>query len=74
MDTKASPGPIIVDVGKQSSKRIKQLKKGGGRLSDEVVQAVQTSHGPNAVPVVVLYEQKSKRRGGVGMIPFLRGF
>lgn len=63
-------GPIVIDAGKQRSKRIKQLKRGDGALAAEVARVV-ASHGPNAVPVVVLYEQKPKKK--VGLIPFFGG-
>lgn len=64
--------PIIIDVGKVKSKRVKQLKRGSGPLADEVLAAIQQSHGPNAVPVVVLYQERPKRKSKkLGLVPFL---
>ena len=70
--------PIIVDLGKQGSKRIKALKAGNGKLWDEVVdvlQEVKGSLGQEAdgkvlVPVILVYRKQSRRfRGGFGMMP-----
>ena len=43
--------PIVIDLGKQKKKRIKQLKKGRGRLVDrvnEVVAQVRAELGAEA--------------------------
>jgi len=64
-------GLVVIDAGKQRSKRVKQLKRGDGPLAAEVARVI-ASHGPNAVPVVVLYEQKAKTRSRrLGLIPLL---
>jgi hypothetical protein len=71
--------PIIVDLGKTSRKRVRQLKRGQGKLLDDVQDAlveVSTSLGEQAdgkqlVPVVLLYRRKSKGRRGGGLFPVL---
>ena len=65
--------PIIVDLGKKKRKAIKEFKRGEGKLLLEVQQAVadvRASLGAEAtgkefVPVVVVYQQKSKRNKGL---------
>ena len=69
--------PIVVDLGKQRRKRIKDLKRGRGKLMDEVADAVAqvraslgaAAQGRQLVPVVFVYKQKGKRRKGLGL-PF----
>ena len=71
--------PIIVDLGKASRKRVRQLRQGRGKLLDDVQDAlteVSTSLGEQAngkqlVPVVLLYRRKGRRRGRGGLIPAL---
>jgi rRNA processing protein Krr1/Pno1 len=70
--------PIVVDLGKTKNKRIKQLKRGEGRLVGEVQEAlasIRESLGSEAstkqlVPVVVVYKKKVKG-GGRLRLPFL---
>jgi hypothetical protein len=66
--------PIIVDLGKQRPKQIKALKKGGGKLWDEVadvLEEVKSSLGEDAngktlVPVILVY-RKQRRRTRLGL-------
>lgn len=60
--------PIIIDLGKQSRKRIKALKRGEGVFVKEVLPAIEqvrarigNDPGPMQ-PVVVIYEKKAKKR------------
>ncbi len=61
--------PIIVDLGKQKSKKVKDLKKGKGELWDEVMDVVDEAKemlgddadGKVLIPVIILYEKKPKR-------------
>jgi hypothetical protein len=60
--------PIVVDLGKQSRKRIKQLRQGTGKLMvelNEVLDELRTAGkvAPNAQPIYVVLKQKPKRRG-----------
>ena len=60
--------PIVVELGSTSSKRVRQLKRGSGKLNDEIQEVItqmSTRLGDEAesktlVPVVVVYRQKSK--------------
>ncbi len=83
MTTKPGPGPriadegsaaapIVVDLGKVSRKKIKQLKKGKGDLVEEVGAVLQEIGAslPDAdkkqlVPVVILWKPKRKKRRGI---------
>ena len=68
--------PIVIDLGKKKRKLIRNLKRGSGQLMDEVAEVlaqVRGNLGPeaevkNLVPVVMIYRQKSKRKGG--LLPF----
>ena len=61
--------PIVVDLGKQKSKKVKDLKKGKGELWDEVMDVVdeakemlgEDADGKVLIPVIILYEKKPKR-------------
>ncbi|MDI1433113.1 MULTISPECIES: hypothetical protein [Polyangium] len=65
--------PIVLKVGKRKRSAIKDLKRGRGRLMDEVEQTldeVRIGLGAEGarkelVPVVILYRQKDKRRKGL---------
>ena len=66
--------PIIVDLGKQRRKALKGLKRGTGKLMDEVEQVlgeVRAEMGADAqkvevLPIVLIYKRKtSRRRGGL---------
>jgi hypothetical protein len=76
--TVAVTQPIIVDLGKQRPKRIKQLKRGRGKLWNEVVDVIEEVSaqlgdevdGKTIVPVVMVYRKKSKRRSVNPLLPF----
>jgi hypothetical protein len=68
--------PIIIDLGKHRRKRIKDLRKGQGRLTDEVHGCVEElkaagtlSNSAQTVVVVV----RQKRRGAKGLKGLLPG-
>ncbi len=69
--------PVVIDLGKVRRKRIKQLKRGRGRLVDEVreVAAEATerlgagAEGKQIIPIVVVYRRKP-RKARTGL-PFL---
>ncbi len=62
--------PIIVDMGRQKAKNLKELKKGEGKLLEdvqEVLDQVQEQlgdriKGQTILPVVILYEKKTPRQ------------
>src|SRR5688572_33273234 len=57
--------PVIVDLGRQKSRYIKELKQGQGKLWDEVLDVVdevkdmlgKEAEGKVLVPVVMFYER-----------------
>jgi hypothetical protein len=65
-----SAAPIIIDLGKISRKKIKQLKKAKGVYLDQVQPAIAQvkanlgvdAAGKEIVPVVVLYQKKARKR------------
>lgn len=76
MDVRATPRPVIVEIGKLSSKRIRRLKR-GEELHDKIASAIlqadaRTGEGKQVVPVVIIYRKKDRRRiRGMAMIgPF----
>ncbi|MEP6895488.1 MAG: hypothetical protein ABI986_07765 [Chloroflexota bacterium] len=62
--------PVIIDLGKQRSKAIKELKKGEGELWDEVLEVADEvkemlgaeAEGKVLIPVIMLYQEKTGRR------------
>jgi len=65
-DTVEDLGAIVIDLGKESRKKIKALKRGGGKLQREAAEATAdliSRLGPEAVgkefvPIVVVYTRK----------------
>ena len=66
--------PIVVVRGKPKSKRIKELKRGEGKLMDEVAEVLELVRsdlgdrlaGKELVPVVLIYRRKRRPRGVLG--------
>jgi hypothetical protein len=62
--------PVIIDLGKQRRSALKDLKKGEGKLWDEVFEVVDEvkemlgadAEGKVLVPVIMLYQEKLGRR------------
>lgn len=62
--------PVIIDLGKQKNRTLKNLKKGKGKLWGEVldvVEEVKDSLGAEAdgkvlVPIVMIYREKPRRK------------
>ena len=72
-----STPPVVLDLGKQRRKRIKELRRGEGRLMDEInasIEELRTAGalGPNAQPVVVVVRQK-RRKTRAGLRGLLQG-
>jgi rRNA processing protein Krr1/Pno1 len=73
--------PIVIDLGKVRRKRVKDLKRGRGRLMGDVHQALNqvretmgdSIEGKELVPIVLIYRRRRKRRRrGLGLgLPFL---
>ena len=63
--------PIIIELGTQKSDNLKALKKGKGKLWDEVLSVVEETRemlgaeaeGKILVPVILIYKKKTKRQG-----------
>jgi len=61
--------PVIIGMGKTKKKHIKRLKKGKGRLMDEVVDVLDEVaeelgdelDGKVMVPIVIVYKEKKKK-------------
>jgi len=67
-DSEEARLPIVIDMGKIRSKRIKQLQKGEGPLVQSVEAAIHSVReqlkgdlkGKELVPVVLVYRKKPK--------------
>jgi len=73
-DTKA---PIIIDLGKQRRKKVKDLRSGTGRLAETLngcLDELRTAGtlAPNSQTVVVIVRQRRRRNKSLkGLIPGL---
>ncbi len=62
--------PVVVDLGKVKRKHVKRLKRGEGKLADEVLEVLDEVveelgdelEGATLVPVVMVYERKPKQK------------
>jgi len=62
--------PVIIDLGKHRRRALKELKKGEGKLWDEVLDVVDevkdmlgtAAEGKVLVPIILLYQERSSRR------------
>ena len=62
-----SGAPIVIDLGKQRRKRVRQLRKGRGRLMDEVNQVIADLKQSGSIseatqPVIVIARQRKRSR------------
>jgi hypothetical protein len=69
--------PIIVDLGRQNRRRIRDLKKREGPLMHDVALAVSEVRAKSPelaekelVPVVLIYQKRARRKAFGGMFPF----
>ena len=58
--------PVVLDLGKQRRKRIKQLRKGEGRLLDDINGAIEELRtvgtiGALSQPVVIVVREKARK-------------
>ena len=68
----ASP-PIVLDLGKQRRKRVKELRRGGGKLMDEVNASIEELRTAGALAadaqaVVVVVREKRRRTRLPGLL------
>lgn len=62
--------PVIIDLGKQRTRALNDLKKGEGKLWDEVLEVVDEvkdmlgaeAEGKVLVPVIMIYKERTGRR------------
>ena len=70
--------PVIIDLGGQKSKYIKELKEGEGELWEEVFDVIDEvkdmlgaeAEGKVLIPVIMLYEKNQSRRLDLDKILF----
>ena len=70
--------PVIIDLGAQKSKALKELKAGEGELWDEVFDVIdevkemlgKEAEGKVLIPVIMLYEKKQTQRLDLDKILF----
>jgi hypothetical protein len=68
--------PIIIDLGKQRKKRVKALRRGTGRLADDVNDCVLELRAAGTIsntaqPVVIVVQQKRKSKSFKSLLPGL---
>ena len=69
MNDESAPAPLIIDLGKQKKKKIKQLRRGEGVLLDDVEGALEQLRavgtvGADAQPVFIIVREKQKNPWG----------
>lgn len=70
--------PIVVDMGKTKRKHVKRLKRGEGRLMEEVIDVMdeivealgEEVDGKTLVPIVIVYKEKGKQSRSTITLPF----
>jgi hypothetical protein len=72
----AASGTIVLDIGRKRPKQIKQLRKGKGKLVEEVngcIEELKTNGTISelAQPVIVIVRER--RKPGSWMLPGIRG-
>lgn len=65
-DSNAAENAIIVDLGKKKRKAIKRLRKGTGKLMDEVNDCIEELREAGAIsgsaqPVIVVVKEKASQ-------------
>jgi hypothetical protein len=69
-----APPPVVLDLGKQRRKRIKELRRGAGKLIDEVNASLEELRTAGALSadaqavVIVVREKRRKVRGLNGLL------
>jgi hypothetical protein len=58
--------PVVLDLGKQRRKRVKELRRGEGKLMADIIDALDELRtagtlSANAQPVVVVVQQKRRK-------------
>lgn len=65
-DTPERSAPVVLDLGKQRRKQIKQLRRGEGRLLDDINGAIEELRtvgtiGAVSQPVVIIVREKRRK-------------
>ena len=60
------PTPVVLDLGKHRRKRVKELRRGEGKLMADIIDAIEELRiagtlSASAQPVVIVVEQKRPR-------------
>ena len=72
--------PVILDLGRTRRNRVRQLKKGRGKLLEDVKDALaeatealgEQAEGQQLLPVILIYRRRRRKRNrGRGIVPFL---
>ncbi len=71
----STQAPVVLDLGKRRRKQIRQLRRGQGKLLDDINGAVEELRiagtlRADAQPVIVVVQQK-RRRARAGFLPGL---
>ena len=72
--TTTTTPPIVLDLGKQRRKRIRDLRRGEGRLMDEITASIEELRTAGALAadaqavVVIVRERRRKVRGLNGLL------
>ena len=70
----ASLAPVVLDLGKRRRKQVKQLRRGEGKLLDDIngaVEELRTAGTLSAVSQPVIIIVREKRRKAKSMFPLL---
>jgi len=73
--------PVIIDLGKQKARNLKELKNGEGKLWEDVLDVVEEvkemlgedAEGKVLLPIIMIYREKPKRQRLDKMLfPYMR--
>lgn len=61
--------PVVIDLGKKKRKLVKRMRRGKGKLMDDVVESIEDLKesgeiNKDAQPVIVVLRQKKKKQKG----------
>ena len=64
--TPAGPAPVVLDLGKHRRKRVKQLRRGEGKLMTDILDAIEElklagTLTATAQPVVIVVQQRRRK-------------
>lgn len=69
----AQTSPVVLDFGRQKAKSVKQLRKGKGKLVDEITSTIEElkvagTIAASAQPVIVVVREKRSGKGVLSML------